>query len=32
MKSIVSAVENNPKHLLHGLLGTLTQDAFRPQF
>jgi 1H-pyrrole-2-carbonyl-[peptidyl-carrier protein] chlorinase len=32
MRAIVSDVENNPRHLLHGLLGDLTADAFKPQF
>ena len=32
MRAIVSEVESNPRHILHGLLGTLTADAFRPQF
>ena len=32
MRAIVSEVENNPRHLLHGMLGTLTGDAFRPTF
>ena len=32
MREIVTGVENNPRHLLHGLLGDLTNDAFRPQF
>ena len=30
MREIVSAVENNPKHLWHKLLGDLTNDAFKP--
>jgi 1H-pyrrole-2-carbonyl-[peptidyl-carrier protein] chlorinase len=32
MRAIVTGVENNPRHILHGLLGDLTADAFRPQF
>jgi FADH2 O2-dependent halogenase len=32
MREIVAGVESNPRHLLHGLLGNLTADAFRPQF
>ena len=32
MRAIVTEVENNPRHLLHNLLGDLTADAFRPQF
>ena len=32
MRSMVSAVEQNPKHPWHELLGSLTANAFRPQF
>jgi len=32
MRAIVTGVENNPRHILHNLLGDLTADAFRPQF
>jgi FADH2 O2-dependent halogenase len=31
MKAMVSEVEQNPKHIWHDLLGTLTSDAFVPQ-
>jgi FADH2 O2-dependent halogenase len=30
MRAMVSDVEQNPKHMWHDLLGTLTSDAFRP--
>jgi FADH2 O2-dependent halogenase len=32
MRDIVAAVENDPKHLFHKLLGDLTADAFKPTF
>jgi len=32
MRAMVSEIESNPRHLLHGLLGDLTADAFKPQF
>lgn len=31
MRQIVTAVEQNPKHVWHGLLGDLTATAFEPQ-
>jgi FADH2 O2-dependent halogenase len=32
MRDIVSEVERNPAHVLHGLLNDLTANAFAPQF
>jgi 1H-pyrrole-2-carbonyl-[peptidyl-carrier protein] chlorinase len=32
MRRMVKGVEDNPKHVLHPLLGTLTAQAFRPEF
>jgi FADH2 O2-dependent halogenase len=32
MREIVSAVENNPRHVFHKLLGDLTANAFTPTF
>jgi FADH2 O2-dependent halogenase len=32
MRRMVAEVEQNPRHLLHDFLGSLTSDAFRPQF
>ena len=32
MKEMVSAVERNPKHLLHDVLGDLTSRAFEPSY
>lgn len=32
MREIVTAVENNPNHVWHKLLGDLTADAFKPAF
>jgi FADH2 O2-dependent halogenase len=32
MREMVSAVESNPKHVFHELLGDLTANAFKPTF
>jgi flavin-dependent dehydrogenase len=32
MRKTARTVEDNPKHLWHSMLGTLTSDAFKPQF
>lgn len=32
MRKLVEEVENNPKHVWHGLLNSLTNQAFAPQF
>jgi FADH2 O2-dependent halogenase len=32
MRKMVAEVEQNPRHLLHDFLGSLTADAFVPQF
>lgn len=32
MRDVVSEVERNPNHVLHGLLNQLTADAFAPRF
>jgi len=32
MRKLAKSVEDNPKHIWHSMLGTLTADAFRPAF
>jgi FADH2 O2-dependent halogenase len=32
MREMVTAVEDNPKHVFHKLLGDLTANAFKPAF